>query len=64
MYPDVGFVKTHEKKDVTETHDSGFRMKDTDGHGLAIAQVNRMPQDMTTVQMNVRDFDGRWGVEF
>ncbi len=57
IFEDLGFVKTHEKKDVTETHDSGFRMKDADGHGLAIAQVDRMPQDMTTVQMNVRDFD-------
>ena len=33
------------------------RMKDADGHGISIAQVNQMPRDMMAVQMNVRDFD-------
>lgn len=57
VFEALGFEKKHEKKDVTDTHDSGFKMKDADGHGIAIAQVHRMPQDITTVQMNVRDFD-------
>ena len=57
VFEELGFVKKHEKKDTTENKDSGFRMKDADGHGISIAQVNQMPRDMTAVQMNVRDFD-------
>ena len=53
----LGFAKTHEKKDVTETHDGGFRMKNADGYDIAVAQVGHMPQDMMAVQMNVDDFD-------
>ena len=33
------------------------RMKEADGHGISIAQVNQLPRDMMAVQMNVRDFD-------
>lgn len=32
-------------------------MKDAEGHGVSIAQVDRIPRDMTAVQMNVDDFD-------
>lgn len=32
-------------------------MKDTDGHGVSIAQVNQLPQDMMCVQLNVDNFE-------
>ena len=57
VFEALGFEKKHEKKDVTEKHDSGFRMKDAEGHGVSIAQVDRIPRDMTAIQMNVDDFD-------
>ncbi len=57
VFEEFGFAKHHEKKDATERHDSGFRMKDADGHGISIAQVNQIPRDMLAVQMNVDDFD-------
>lgn len=57
VFEELGFVKQHEKTDTTENHDSGFRMKDAEGHGVSIAQVNQIPRDMTAVQMNVSDFD-------
>ena len=44
LFEELGFTKRHEKKDVTENKDGGFRMKDEDGHGLAVAQVSRMPK--------------------
>lgn len=56
LFEALGFTKTHEKKDMEQTDGSGFRMKDADGHVISIAQVDQMPQDMVTVQMNVRDF--------
>ena len=57
VFEALGFTKRHEKKDATENHDSGFRMKDAEGHGISIAQVNQIPRDMLAVQMNVDDFD-------
>ena len=57
VFEALGFEKKHEKKDVTEKHDSGFRMKDAEGHGVSVAQVDRIPRDMTAIQMNVDDFD-------
>lgn len=55
VFEAFGFVKKHEKKDASENHDSGFRMKDAEGHGISIAQVNQIPRDMVAVQMNVDD---------
>ena len=57
VFEALGFAKQHEKKDATENRDSGFRMKDAEGHGISIAQVNQIPRDMLAVQMNVSDFD-------
>ena len=58
VFEALGFEKTHEKKDVPDTNNSGgFRMKDANGHGVSIAQVDHIPRDMTVVQMNVSDFD-------
>ena len=57
LFAELGFEKQHEKKNVTDTKDGGFRMKDADGHRVSIAQVNQMPRDMVAVQINVRDFD-------
>lgn len=58
VFEDLGFTKRHTKRDATENGDSGFRMKDAEGHGVSIAQVDMMPRDMVAVQMNVRDFEG------
>lgn len=57
IFEELGFEKRHEKKEVTENKDGGFRMKDADGHGVSIGQVSQIPQDMVCVQMNVDDFE-------
>ena len=58
VFEALGFEKTHEKKDIANTNNSGgFRMKDADDHGVSIAQVDKIPRDMLAVQMNVSDFD-------
>ena len=57
LFEELGFEKTHEKKDVTKDHESGFRMKDEAGHSISIAQVEKFPRDMTLIQMNVDDFE-------
>ena len=63
VFEALGFEKTHEKKDVPDTNKSGgFRMKDAEGHGVSVAQVDRIPRDMTAIQMNVDDFDEAIGL--
>ena len=62
LFEELGFSKRHEKKEVTEAKDGGFRMKDDDGHGVSVAQVNRMPRDMVAIQINVDDFDEAMGL--
>lgn len=45
-----GFAKKHEKKDASENHDSGFRMKDANGHGIrslyAVSAQDRVAEGM------------------
>jgi hypothetical protein len=36
-------------------------MKNADGFSVIVAQVDELPQDLTTIQMNVRDFDEAFG---
>jgi len=57
VFEELGFAKRHEKKDVTDNHDGGFRMKDADGRTLSIGQVSKMPRDMVCIQMNVDNFE-------
>ena len=58
VFEELGFVKQHEKKDVADTnHSGGFRMKDAEGHGVSIAQIDQIPRDMTAILINVSDFD-------
>ena len=44
-------------KEIPGCISQGFRMKDEDGHGISIAQVDKFPRDMTLIQMNVDDFE-------
>ena len=57
VFEAFGFSKKHTKQEATEKHDSGFRMKDADGHSISIGQVHGIPRDMMAVQMNVDNFD-------
>lgn len=62
VFEELGFSKRHEKKEVTEAKDGGFRMKDDDGHGVSIARVSKVPRDMVAIQINVDDFDEAMGL--
>lgn len=53
----LGFERRHEKTEIDDRTGSSVRMKDANGFHVDIAQVDVMPQDMTAIRMNVRDFD-------
>jgi hypothetical protein len=53
----LGFERRHEKIDIDERTGSSVRMRDANGFHVDIAQVDVMPQDLTAIRMNVRDFD-------
>lgn len=53
----LGFERKHEKTNIDDRTGSSVRMKDANGFHVDIAQVDVIPQDMTAIRMNVRDFD-------
>jgi hypothetical protein len=57
LFEELGFEKRHQKDDIDGKDISSVRMKDANGFYVDIARVESMPQDMTTMRMNVRDYE-------
>jgi adenylate cyclase class IV len=57
LFEELGFEKRHQRDNIDEKDISSVRMKDANGFHVNIARVESMPKDMTTIRMNVRDFD-------
>ena len=56
LFEELGFERRHQKDNIDDKDISSVRMKDANGFHVDIAKVESMPQDMTTMRMNVRDF--------
>ena len=56
VFESLGFERRHKKEGINEDVTS-VTMKNADGFSVIVVQADRLPQDMTTIQMNVRDFD-------
>lgn len=56
IFEALGFEHAHKKTGINDDVTS-FDMKHPDGFRVDVAQVDQMPQDMTAIRMNVRDFD-------
>ena len=56
LFEALGFEHAHKKTGINDDITS-FDMKHPDGFRVDVAQVDQMPQDMTAIRMNVRDFD-------
>ena len=53
----MGFEKTHAPVTQTENGDvASVRMKDANGYHVDVASLDRVPQDMTYIRMNVDNF--------
>ncbi len=58
LFEELGFKKRHAPTmDDQTAADQDFRMKDDNGFALDVAQHPFVPQDLTFIRMNVRDFD-------
>ena len=57
LFEELGFERRHQVDNVDDKDISSVRMKDENGFYVDIASVESMPKDMTTMRMNVRDFD-------
>jgi len=57
LFEALGFAHAHKKTGINDEDITIFDMKHPDGFRVDIAQVDHMPQDMTAIRMNVRDFD-------
>ena len=59
LFEALGFKRRHELQTTAGTADvDSIRMKNEDGgFYVDISQVETVPQDMTLIRMNVRDFD-------
>ena len=53
----LGFERRHKKEGINDKNVTSVTMKNADGFSVIVVQSDRLPQDMITIQMNVRDFD-------
>lgn len=57
LFEEMGFERRHQKNNIDGKDISSVRMTDPNGFHVDVARVESMKQDMTTMRMNVRDFD-------
>ena len=57
LFEALGFERQHTKTGISDMDITSVRMKDANGFHLDVARVESMERDMTTMRMNVRDFD-------
>ena len=57
LFEELGFEKKHQKDSIDGKDISSVRMTDANGFHVDVARVQSMEKDMTTMRMNVRDFD-------
>ena len=57
LFEELGFERRHQKDNIDDKDISSVRMKDSNGFHVDVARVESLPKDMTTMRMNVRDFE-------
>ena len=57
LFEELGFEKKHQVDEIDGKDISSVCMTDANGFHLDVARVESMEKDMTTIRMNVRDFD-------
>ena len=57
LFEEMGFERKHQKDGIDGKDISSVRMTDANGFHVDVARVESMEHDMTTMRMNVRDFD-------
>ena len=57
LFEELGFERRHKVDNIDDKDISSVRMTDANGFHVDVARVESMEKDMTTMRMNVRDFD-------
>lgn len=57
LFEELGFERRHKVNNIDGKDISSVRMKDANGFCVDVASVESLERDMTTMRMNVRDFD-------
>lgn len=57
LFEEMGFERKHQVNNIDGKDISSIRMTDGNGFNVDVARVESMERDMTTMRMNVRDFD-------
>ena len=56
VFEDLGFERRHTKTDIEGGQNTNYNMKDANGNRINIASSEHVPQDLTSITMNVDDF--------
>lgn len=56
-FEDLGFERKHTKTDIEGGKNTNYTLKDSNGNCINIASSVRVPQDLTSISINVDDFD-------
>lgn len=57
LFEDLGFERRHKKTGINDEDISAVTMKDENGFRVNVTQVDQMPKDMTSIAMNVDNFE-------
>ena len=57
LFEALGFERKHKVDNIDQKDITSIRMKDANGFHVDVARVESLERDMTTMRMNVRDFD-------
>ena len=57
LFEELGFERRHKVDNIDDKDISSVRMTDANGFHVDVARVESMEKDMSTMRMNVRDFD-------
>ena len=56
VFEDLGFEKRHTKTDIEGGQNTNYALKDANGNRINIATSEKIPQDLTAVNINVDNF--------
>ena len=57
LFEELGFEKRHTKTDIEGGQNVNVSMKDANGFHVDVASSEHVPQDLTSIRINVDDFD-------
>lgn len=57
LFEELGFEVRHTKTGINDEDITTVTMKDANGFRVSVTQVDNIPQDISSIRMNVRDFD-------